>query len=274
VLHFVPRGLFFFSRPEMSAEPTYISFPPGALSDEPLRIAMLWDAKLGLALNKPPLLPAFQDTRIGGGPRSILSVLNQRAASGVPQFEKMGIESLYLVNVLDRDASGVLLFAKSVQGKALLKNAMGSSQFTFRYRFLTAAKPEGETLVCDLPVAVHRAKPVALISHRTGKKATTIFRRLEDFGSCALWEAESAYDRFHQIRLHAFEVGLPLLNDPLYGKDEAPATPVRPVVGKPQLGHGFYLHLFSVSFPLDGELVSVEANYPGNFRMFLKKLAK
>lgn len=258
----------------MSADPTYISFPPGALADDPLRVPVLWEAEVGLALNKPPLLPAFQDTRLGGGPRSLLSVLNQRASSGVAQFEKRGIQSLHLVNVLDRDASGVLLFAKSAEAKALLKNAMGSSQFTFRHRFLTAAKPEAETLVCELPVAVHRAKPVALVSHRTGKKATTVFRRLEDFGSCALWEAESAYDRFHQIRLHAFEAGLPLLNDPLYRMKDTPAAPVPSASGKPQLGQGFYLHLVSISFPLDGEQVVVEAGYPGGLRMFLKKLAK
>lgn len=263
----------------MSADQTYISFPPGSLADEPLRLSLLWDSESGLALNKPPGLSAFQDTRLGGGPRSILSVLNTRAANGVAQFERLGIESLLLVNVLDRDASGVLLFAKNQEARSVLKNAMGSSQFSFRYRFLSAAKRDEEELSCDLPVAVHRDKPVALISHRTGKKASTTFRRLEDFGTCALWEAESAYDRFHQIRLHAAEVGVTVMNDPLYshigGLHVVPAVGKSGgASGKPQLGAGFYLHLFAVRFPLGDAWIELEAPYPNALRMFLKKLVR
>lgn len=264
-----------FSRPLMSADQAYISFPPGSVDDIPLRLPLLWDSAAGVALNKPPGLPAFQDTRFGGGARSILTDLNTRAAAGASQLERLGIHRLSLLNQLEREASGILLFAKDQEARAELKNAMGSSRFTFRYHFLTAAQSADSSLSCDLPVAIHRQKPLALVSHRTGKKTSTLFRRLDDFGPCSLWESESEYDRFHQIRLHAAEAGIPVLGDSLYGPAAGEGAPKLPARLQSLLSEGgFFLHLFALAFPMEGQRIELEAQYPGRFRMLLKKLAR
>lgn len=249
----------------MNADRRSISFPPRSIADEPLRLTLLWNTDAGLALNKHAGLAAFQDSRLGGGPRSILNEIVRRTEAGASQFQRLGIERLSAINLLDREASGVLLMAKTHEAKAELKNAMGSSQFSFRYRFLSAGKVESDELECDLPVAVHRRKPLALISHRTGKKASTVFRRIEDFGACSLWESDSSYDRYHQVRLHAQEVGIPLVADPIYQAKEEP----RPVAGIARP----ILHLHSLRFPLDGEAVTIEAPYPRALRAVLKRFA-
>lgn len=256
----------------MSAGNSYISLPPGAVTEGALRLPLLWNGESGLALNKPPGLPAFQDTRVGGGPRSILTELNRRAEAGATQLERLQIQTLFALNLLDREASGILLCAKSHEARASLKNAMGSSRFSFRYHFLTASDLKETELSCDLPVAVHRQKPLALISHRTGKKASTVFRRLEDLGAYSLWESESAYDRFHQVRLHAAEVGVPVLGDSIYANQGRTSVEKRSsrAGAKTVAEKGLFLHLYAVRFPLGEDWVEVEAPYPREFRVRMK----
>lgn len=254
----------------MSEESSEISFPPGAVADEAVRIPLLWNSGAGIALNKPPGLAAFQDTRVGGGARSILAAINSRAHGG-GQFERLGSDTLLSVNLLDRDASGIVLYAKNGEARRELKNAMGSSQFCFRYHFLTAAPCEEDEISCALPVAVHRQKPLALISHRTGKKTVTVFRRLRKAGPLSLWESASPYDRFHQVRLHAAEVGLPILGDALY--QNAGRAPSAASVGagpKETTAKGLCLHLLGLRFPVGETWVDLEGQYPHAFEMQLK----
>lgn len=249
----------------------HITFPPGAIADEPLRIPLLWDSGAALALAKPAGIAALQDSRIGGGARSILADINKRAAEGAPQFERLGIRSLFAVNLLDREASGILLCARNQESRANLKNAMGSSQFSFRYRFLTVADTVQDEISCDLPVAVHRQKPLALVSHKTGKKSVTTFRCLERFRDCSLWESNSSYDRFHQVRLHAAEVGLPILGETVYtNKSPVPAS----AAGDLSLYRGLALHLACIRFPLGESWLELEAPFPRPLQRFLKRLAR
>lgn len=256
----------------MSEDATFLSFPPRAVTDDPLRISVLWNSDVGIVLDKPPGIPVFQDSRLGGGAGSLLSAIREKAAVDGSQFDRLGLRSLAVVNQLARENSGAVLYTKNREGKAALKNAMGSSLFTFRYRFLSAGIIEGDEAVCDLPVAIHREKPLALVSHTTGKKATTRFRRLEVLDGCSLWESESAYDRFHQVRLHAAEVGVPIAGDEIYtniGKRRGAnaGSTVDSALG----GEPFFLHLFSLRFPVGDQWVEVEAPYPRDLELLLRK---
>lgn len=258
----------------MNTERPYLSFPPGAISDEPRRVPLLWDCAAALALEKPAGVSAFQDSRVGGGPRSILTAINNRAR-GTAQFERLGVETLFSVNLLEREASGIVLYAKTREARDTLKNAMGSSLFSFRYRFLSAGEPECDEITCELPVAIHREKPLALVSNKTGKKTLTTFHRRARLKNCSLWESESVYDRFHQVRLHAAEVGLPVLGDQLYCQarsslEVAPAAELRKVTGDDEL----FLHLKALRFPVDERWTELEAPYPRRFRTCLKKLRR
>lgn len=256
----------------MSEDVAFLSFPPGALSAEPLRVPILWNGDAGIALEKPPGIPVFQDSRFGGGARSLLSTIQEKAAADGSQFDRLGLRSLSVVNQLARENSGIVLYAKGQQGRTTLKNAMGSSQFTFRYRFLSAGTVDGDEAVCDLPVAIHREKPLALISHKTGKKTVTRFRRLEVFRGCSLWESESAYDRFHQVRLHAAEIGLPIVGDETYENVGKRRQAKMASVDENPLGVGpFFLHLFAMRFPAGDPWIEVEAPYPRELELLLRK---
>lgn len=216
-------------------------------------------------MNKPRALPAFQDSRLGGGAGALVPLIIKAAAAGGAQFLRLGLGHCSLINLLDREASGIILLAKTAEARADLKNQMGSMAFSFRYHFLAeTAGVDSEQLSCDLPLAIHHTKPLALISHKTGKKAETKFRRLQDFGALALWESESPYDRFHQVRVHAVEVGLRMVGEGLYrapGRGES--SPPSPEL---------CLHLARLQFRLGGEDQEVTAPYPVAFDNLLRRL--
>jgi 23S rRNA-/tRNA-specific pseudouridylate synthase len=242
----------------MKDEAPFISFPPGCLTEGPLRIPVLWDNAGACALGKPRGIPAFADTRAGGGARSILPEIQKRAKEGAQQFLRLGLVSPSPINLLDRACSGVLLCAKNEEGRARLRNEMGSLRFTFRYRFLAAG--EGGEFQCDLPLAIHHQEVRGLVSHQTGKKCWTRFRRIEAIENLGWWESESPYDRFHQVRIHAAECGLEIVGETIYG-----ATP-------PEGGRPLFLHLAELLFPgPEGEVV-VEAPLPGSMETELRRL--
>ncbi len=251
----------------MSQETPFISFPPGFIADEPVRVPILLNEPEFCAFDKPAGIAAFQDSRIGGGPRALLPAIRDRAAKGAAQFVECGLQTPYPVNLLDREVSGVLLCAKTAEAKAFLKNAMGSDGFTFRYRFLAEGEEGESELECDLPLAVHRSEYRALVTHSAGKKTATRFRRLENFGAVSLWESESVFDRFHQVRLHAAESGLRMLGETIY-------------LGKKQFGGGvsggksgdLALHLGRLEIRLPDREVAVEAPEPTKIRDRISRL--
>jgi 23S rRNA-/tRNA-specific pseudouridylate synthase len=248
----------------VTEETPFISFPPGALGPGAVRLPLLWDSPSACAFNKPRGLPAFQDSRLGGGPGSLLPEIAKRAAEGGQQFLNLGLQTPSLINLLDREASGIIVLARTAEAKATLRNAMGSMAFSFHYHFLAEGGAGPDELHCDLPLAIHRTAPRALVSHQTGKKTSTGFRRLQNFGNVSLWESNSHYDRFHQVRLHAMEVGLTVVGETLYGKATAATS---------SLYGSLCLHLARMRFADDAGEVELEAPYPGALKNLLRRLA-
>lgn len=118
---------------------------------------------------------------------------------------------------LDLELSGIVLYAKNPTTLQVLRNAYGSQQFTFQWTILAMKKALDEYLCCELPIAKNSSGDGMRISHRFGKKSKTIFRKLKNIGTTrTLWSAETHLIRPHQIRIHAHEVGIPILGESFY----------------------------------------------------------
>ena len=253
--------------------PTHLSFPPGTLAENALRLAVLHAAAGAVMLEK------------NAGIAEIGNAFRAQIAEGKPSACAFGLRRPQLVFAPEAEISGLQIYAdKDSEALDLWKNTLGSALFRFRYTFLTRPVPNAareSEITCSLPVAQHVSKPLALISHTTGKKSETHFRRVEMLSGFELWEAETAFPRFHQIRLHAKECGLPIVGDALY--DGVPAPRVSELRPKKRLNKGedkplyapICLHLRAVELPdrLPGiEAFSIEAPLPNGFETLLKKL--
>jgi 23S rRNA-/tRNA-specific pseudouridylate synthase len=100
-----------------------------------------------------------------------------------------------------------------------------------------------------------------IVDNRDGKPSATYFRVLERFDGFCLLEAIPETGRTHQVRVHAAELGHPLLADSLYGSRVTGGLP-RPA-----------LHARSLTFthPATGETVTFEADYSEDFASMLKR---
>jgi 23S rRNA pseudouridine1911/1915/1917 synthase len=119
---------------------------------------------------------------------------------------------------LDRDVSGVVVFALTKAARERLARARAEGAYERRYVALAARPPDPERGVWSAPIG--RAKDPRLRAAR-GRDAVPAQTRYAACGGAtagiALLALSPITGRTHQIRVHAADAGSPLLGDPSYG---------------------------------------------------------
>lgn len=129
-----------------------------------------------------------------------------------------------LVHRLDRDTSGIMVFALTPHAQRNL-----SQQFENRTtRKVYVARIDGEltpkTGIVDLPLIVDWPnRPRQMVCHDRGKPAVTEWRVLKYNGHTTRVRLIPKTGRTHQLRVHMQALGHPILGDPLYADDGAKA---------------------------------------------------
>lgn len=232
----------------------YLISPP--LKDYSLQIATLHLDDAILAVNKPAGLPTLPDGY-------------DRDAPYLVGLLKQTYPALWTVHRLDKDTSGVIVFARTAEAHRILNTQFESRQTAKVYHALVHGAPEWDERIVAL-----RLRPNGDRRHRTvvdargGKEAVTDLRVLRRFANHALIEARPHTGRTHQIRTHLAAIGLPLVCDALYD----PAR--KSLEGPGSLAHTA-LHAFSLEFnhPLTAERLRITAPYPPDFEQALAHLS-
>jgi len=132
-------------------------------------------------------------------------------------FRPMSKPSLGMVQRLDRDTSGVIVFSIHPQAHKTLSELFGGRRIRKTYLALvegTPSKNEGEIVSL---LARTRANNLMKTVERGGKEAITRYKVLRRFNDATLLEIDIPTGRSHQIRVHMAENGHPLLGDTRYG---------------------------------------------------------
>ncbi len=136
------------------------------------------------------------------------------------QLEEQLGRKVFVVHRLDRDTSGVLVFALDAERHRALSQAFESGQVKKRYRALVEGRVEAPQLVDAALVPGRKGRMRVARPGEQGKPSRTRVRPVETFARASLVEAEPLTGRTHQIRVHLLHVGHPLLVDHQYGRAE------------------------------------------------------
>lgn len=201
-----------------------------------------------VAVDKPEGVPAIPDRR-----RAQPSLLERVSAERC--------EKLYVVHRLDRDTSGVILFARNAEAHRWLNRQFETRTVRKRYLALVHGSVGEDRGTIDKPLRQFGSGRVAVDLER-GKPSATEFRVIDRFGECTLVEARPRTGRRHQIRVHLYSLGHPIVGDPLYGDRALQSSYPR-----------LMLHAGSLTVlqPGGGEL-TIEAPVPESFRSVLRML--
>ena len=161
---------------------------------------------------------------------------------------------IFIVHRLDRETSGVVVFAKSEEAKLRLQGQWKDAEK--KYLAIVYGRPTNKEGIISSYLAENKAHVVySTADARKGKPAQTGYKVLEETKEFSLLEINLLTGRKNQIRVHLADKGHPVVGDRKYGKSND---------GYKRLA----LHSKSISFrhPISGERFVFESEVPGYLR--------
>jgi 23S rRNA pseudouridine1911/1915/1917 synthase len=195
-------------------------------------------------------------------------------------IEKYG--QIFTVHRIDRDTSGIIVFAKNEATHKYLSKAFEERSMEKFYRGLVLGVPPDSGTV-DAPISEHPVQKGTMVVHRNGKPAVTDYTLVESFKGFSLMEFQIHTGRTHQIRVHCKNIGHPLACDELYGdgkpillssikkkfKLSKNEEQERPVLNR------LALHAYRLKFTdASGTVHELTAELPKDMRALLQQLKK
>jgi RluA family pseudouridine synthase len=205
-----------------------------------------------------------------------------RALPNLYELLKNTLGTIFVVHRIDKDTSGLVLFAKTAEAHAELNIAFEKRQVEKIYHAIVVGSSQTDTGHIDLPIVEneHGIRKMK-IDRIKGKETRTDYKVLERFDGYMLIEARPRTGRTHQIRIHLSTIGLPILGDPLYGdgrgfflsaikRNYQTKGEEQPLLGRTAL------HAFNLSFihPITNKKISIETPLPKDMEVVLKTLRK
>ncbi|SFC63836.1 RluA family pseudouridine synthase [Tropicimonas isoalkanivorans] len=135
---------------------------------------------------------------------------------------EVAFEGTLLVHRLDRDTSGVMVFARTKAAQRHLGLQFERRHTSKRYIARVHGQPASECGRIDLPlIADWPNRPKQMVDFDRGKPAETHWRVLEREPGATRVELLPVTGRSHQLRVHMAAIGHPILGDPLYAEGTA-----------------------------------------------------
>jgi tRNA pseudouridine32 synthase / 23S rRNA pseudouridine746 synthase len=124
---------------------------------------------------------------------------------------------LYIVHRLDKEVSGVIIFAKNAAAHRFLNEQFSHHTVRKTYRAVVHGVITQKGGTIDVPLRQFGSGRMGVDSKR-GKKSVTTFHVLKRFAAHTLVEVHPVTGRRHQIRVHLYRLGHAIVGDPMYGE--------------------------------------------------------
>jgi 23S rRNA pseudouridine1911/1915/1917 synthase len=174
-----------------------------------------------------------------------------------------GVPRAGIVHRLDKDTTGLLVVAKTVEAQTSLVRQLAERTMRRVYLAVVQGDPQASGVI-DAPVGRDaRARTRRAVTER-GKAARTSYRVLERFGQAALVECRLETGRTHQIRVHFQHIRHPLVGDTVYRRG------TRHGIAFPR--QALHATELSLVHPASGETMTWSAPPPRDLRKLLDTL--
>lgn len=135
-------------------------------------------------------------------------------------FDKIGLKKkIRPVNRLDRNTSGIVIFAKNEYIQECLINQMKNNNFKKEYLAIVEGHFDEKSGTINKPIARKENSIIERCVSLNGKESITKYEVLKEFNNYSFIKCILLTGRTHQIRVHLASINHSILGDSLYGKE-------------------------------------------------------
>jgi len=247
---------------------SFISFKrEGIIPNSKIKLDIIYSDENIIVINKPAGIQVHPDSN-----EKENTIVNGLIAK-FPEVESVHDETLgsYLrpgiVHRLDKETSGVMVMARNLKAFEELKKLFQDRKVRKKYWAIVYGRLKNRRGIITKPIARagnYRKQVIAGSKTKTKiRGAVTDYKVLKDFGSYSLLEVSPKTGRMHQIRIHLFSIGHPIVGDKIYRlknlKDTLPA--------ERQM-----LHASEINFRLFNDNYKFHAKPPQDFKKVMAEL--
>lgn len=236
---------------------------------------------------EPSVVYADEALLVVSKPPGFVSVSGYEDDPGLPELlVAHGLvppdEPFRVVHRLDREASGVLVFPRTLAAQQSLTEQFEQRQIEKTYLAIVQGRVVADGQI-DAPIWANSSGTRASVDLQRGKPASTAYQIAERLAGHTLLRCTTRTGRLHQVRVHLAGIGHPLAVDPLYGGGRAVLLSALKPDYRPNRRRGelplidrLTLHalLITLGHPVTGQRVTFEAPPPRDFRAAVLQLRR
>lgn len=210
------------------------------------KLKIIYEDKYLIVVDKEPKLLTISDHKENE------RTLYHEVSSYVKKQNKNN--KIFIVHRLDKDTSGLIVFAKNIKIKKILQDNWNNTKR--EYVAIVCGELKGNGTIKNYLFQTKSLQVFSSKNPRKGKLAITEYSSIKSNKNYSLIKINILTGRRHQIRAHMNEINHPILGDKLYGN---------------KLANRLYLHAIKLEFyhPILEKNISLESKIPDEFMKYL-----
>jgi RluA family pseudouridine synthase len=194
-------------------------------------------------------------------PEGISSIAeNDLSASTIHSMLELSLkQKILIVHRIDKDVSGVILFAKEINAHKQLNKQFFERSVSKYYTALVSGQLPNLSGIINKPIREFGSGRMGI--DQKGKQSVTNYKVIETLTGYSLVELNPSTGRRHQLRVHLYSMGTPIVGDTKYGDKNIQQNYKR-----------LMLHARSVEFSLNDKIIKIESKLPPSFIEVVEQL--